>query len=131
MTCTTVTRVGGEKRCSSPPPGWEKEQERRKQEEAQSREQELALRLEQVEVQAVQLEEEVARLGRREGQGQEELVARRKESKVTGERCMRLLEQLDGMQMESGLVELRSRRKGIATKLNKILDINDSNIQVG
>ena len=42
---------------------------------------------------------------------------------------MRLLEQLDNISLDQGMEELRKRRKDMAANINKILDINDANIE--
>ena len=85
--------------------------------EAMEREQEILARLQQMEQQAEELGSEVERLG--QGQMQEALWqeqgakvqeqgmgARRKESKMAGERLMRLLEALDNISLDarSGLL---------------------------
>ena len=53
----------------------------------------------------------------------------RKNCGVHGELLMRLLEQMDGLQMPEGETELRSQRKEVATKLNHVLDKNDQLIE--
>ena len=53
----------------------------------------------------------------------------RKNCGLHGELLMRLLEQMDGLQMPEGETELRSQRKEVATKLNNVLDKNDQLIE--
>ena len=74
--------------------------------------------LEKLEDQARMLEQEV-----------QEFVTRKKEPEVAGERCMRLLEELDGIRLKEGMDELKDRRRMLAKKINNILDINDTNIE--
>ena len=97
-------------------------------EEEGSREGEVRVKLDKVQTQLQELEQEVARLGEQEVEEQG-LGRRKKEADIAGERCMRLLEQLDNISLDQGMEELRKRRKDIAANINKILDINDANIE--
>ena len=102
----------------------------RREVEAGEREQELVARLVAVEQQTAELVQEVARV---RGE-QEDLAVGRKAAKVAakvaGEKLMRLLESLDNLSLDKDMVELRARRKRAASRINKIMDKNDANLQV-
>jgi hypothetical protein len=63
------------------------------------------------------------------------LAARRREGRLAGERLMRLLEELDSVQLEAdrlgpaALQDLRARRKAIAIGLNAGLDRSEENLR--
>lgn len=140
-----ASRVGAGKQGGVKGGELDREEEERRGEirmevEAMEREQEILARLQQMEEQAEELAAEVEKLG--QGQMQEALWqeqgakvqeqgvgARRKESKMAGERLMRLLESLDNISLDASMAKLRGRRKAVATKLNIILDINDKQIK--
>lgn len=106
----------------------EEEQRRgqiRREVEAGEREQELVARLVAVEQQTAELVQEVARV---RGE-QEDLAVGRMAAKVAGEKLMRLLESLDNLSLDKDMVELRARRKRAASRINKIMDKNDANLQ--
>jgi len=106
----------------------EEEQRRgqiRREVEAGEREQELVTRLVAVEQQTAELVQEVARV---RGE-QEDLAVGRRAAKVAGEKLMRLLESLDNLALDRDMVELRARRKKAASRINKVMDKNESNLQ--
>ena len=84
-------------------------------------------RLSRVEEEGEQLRQEMARLA---AAFRQELLVRRRESKMAGEQLMRLLETLDGISLGQEMFELRARRKKAAARINSLMDTNDSNIQV-
>ena len=108
------------------------EEERRREEirserEAKEREAELVSRLSRVEEEGEQLRQEMARLA---AAFRQELLVRRRESKMAGEQLMRLLETLDGISLGQEMFELRARRKKAAARINSLMDTNDAYIQV-
>jgi len=54
----------------------------------------------------------------------------KRESGIKGELLMKNLEDLDQLSFGEGMPEARASRKRVATLLNRVLDLNDGNIQV-
>jgi len=93
---------------------------------ARDGEQQLGDRINEVQRQAEELEERVTILGK---QTDEDPNLRRKQSRIAGEECMRLLETLDNIALDPNMEQLRSQRKMIARNLNAVMDRNDSIIE--